>query len=226
MTGLEQAAEDRASRVGLEGTSWKPYSYEHTTFQSKALCQERVCRAGCAKQETLSNILQQCPCTLWERIKRHDNVVKRIGTHCKALNYEVKTEPHVRHEDGTLFKPDLAIHKDGNNTIILDVGINWEGSISLGLSYLAKKAVYNNEKFLTAARKRWPNRNINVLPVVIGTRGGWPKDKEPTEKAINIPHVKAACINIVIKWAATIHQTFGKMVWSSSTNQRRPHRLT
>lgn len=146
-----------------------------------------------------------------------------MSAHCKTLNYEVETEPNVQLENGTLFKPDLAIHKGGSNTIIVDIGINWEGNISLGLSYSAKKAVYNNEKFLSAARKRWLNRTINVFPIVIGDRGVWPRAKDPTEKAINIPpHVKATCVNIVIKWAATIHLTFRKLVWSHSNNQRRP----
>lgn len=38
----------------------------------------------------------------------------------------VVAEPHIRHQDGTLFKPDLVITK-GDKTIITDVQVCWEG---------------------------------------------------------------------------------------------------
>nr|XP_023020101.1 transmembrane protease serine 13-like [Leptinotarsa decemlineata] len=44
------------------------------------------------------------------------------------------------------------------------MGVNWEGKLSLDATYAVKKAVYDHPKFLEAARKRWPDKEIVILP--------------------------------------------------------------
>lgn len=127
LKGLEQANEDIASRQWLHSkpTGWtgkdfvKAVHLRTNNLATKGLpyvpAHERGCRAGCAKIESISHILQNCPATHWERIRRHNNVVKRIAEHTRSKKWATENEPHVRHNDGTLYKPDLAIHK-GNKT--------------------------------------------------------------------------------------------------------------
>lgn len=236
LQGLENAYEDPASREWLrrKPTGWtgrdfvRAVQLQTNNLPTKGIMsnppEERRCRGGCDKVESISHVLQQCPATHWERIDRHNAIVNRIARHTREKGWTTEVEPHVRHVDGTLYKPDLAIHKAGE-VIISDVSVNWEGRISLGQSYTAKRAVYNHQKFFEAARNRWPDATITVLPIIIGARGIWPRANRDTEEALQLTHVtKTACVNLAIRWAATIHTAFGKRVWSrgAQNNRRGP----
>ena len=65
----------------------------------------RGCRGGCSATETVCHILQSCPVAHDERVYRHNAVVKKVAEQCVREGWRVEEEPHVRHEDGTLFKP-------------------------------------------------------------------------------------------------------------------------
>lgn len=73
------------------------------------------------------------------RIDRHNAIVNRLAKHTRERGWTTEVEPHVRHTDDTLFKPDLAIHQE-EKFLISDVSVNWEGRISLGQLYNAKEA--------------------------------------------------------------------------------------
>lgn len=125
----------------------------------------------------------------------------------------------MRHSDRKLYKPDIAVHQ-GNRIIITDISVNWEGNVPLAQSYRAKQAVYDNRKFLEAAAKHWPNKQVIVLPLIIDARGIWPQANKPTEEALGLTRqVKAACVNIAVKFAAYNHSTFNKRVWSRSNHR-------
>lgn len=106
----------------------------------------RGCRAGCQKMESISHVLQNCPANHFERIRRHNEIVRKIASHCLRNNWVTEVEPHVRHTSGQLFKPDLAIHI-GNEVARTDVGVNWEGTQPLAVTVEAKRAVYENRTF-------------------------------------------------------------------------------
>ncbi|CAG9825829.1 unnamed protein product [Phaedon cochleariae] len=90
--------------------------------------------------ESLSHALQQCPATHWERIRRHNKVVKKVAGLRRKKQWTTKEAPHVRHQDGTLIKPDLVVHHS-TSTLVVDVG---------------------------AARQRWPGKASQVLPIIVG----------------------------------------------------------
>ncbi|KAJ3656138.1 hypothetical protein Zmor_015236 [Zophobas morio] len=69
----------------------------------------RKYRGGCSATETVCHILQSCPVAHDERVYRYHAVVKKIAEHCVQEGWRVEEEPHVKHEDRTLFKPDLVI---------------------------------------------------------------------------------------------------------------------
>lgn len=109
------------------------------------------CRAGCNKRVTICHVLQSCPATHWPWIKRHNEIAKKIVSHCRKQKWQTEDEPHIRHPDGTLFKPDIIIHR-GETTVVADVQVCWEGETSLAAAHERKRAIYNNNKFIEALR--------------------------------------------------------------------------
>lgn len=100
----------------------------------------------------------------------------------------------MRHPDGTLYKPDLAITQGEN--IICEIGVNWEGAISLTQAHLNKKRVYDNQKFHEAAAIKWPQKMITVEPLIIGASGIWPGANGPIEQLLRITKQhKNSCVH-------------------------------
>ncbi|CAH2016998.1 unnamed protein product [Acanthoscelides obtectus] len=181
LSGMENSSDDTASRSWLQEKpkGWTGRDFVRavqlrtnnlpTAGTMYASAASKMCRAGCSRVESLCHVLQQCPSTHWERIRRHNEVAKKVARHCRTKGWTTLEEPYVRHRDGTLFKPDMAIMK-GDRVVVADVGVNWEGNIPLHQIYNNKKAVYDNAKFLEAARELWPNKPIEVHAIILGAR--------------------------------------------------------
>lgn len=224
--GLEHAADSAASRSWIynKPNGWTGRDYVRAIQLRSANLptagipsnppEQQRCRAGCAKRETICHVLQGCPATHWPRIRRHNEVVRKIGDHCKTKKWKTELEPHIRHPDGTLFKPDLVIHKP-NMVIVSDVQVCWEGDVSLAVAHERKRATYNTPKFLEALHRSRPGlSNINFKPITIGARGIWPRANDDSARDLEIgPALKASCIHSTLKWGSTIHSQFGKAVW-------------
>lgn len=155
--GLEAATEDKASRTWIDypNPHWSGPDYVATVqlrtanLPTAALpsnpADRRMCRGGCQKAETLNHVLQQCPVTHWPRICRHDEVLRKVYNFA-TRKWPSELEPHVRHQDGTLFKPDLVVHQPDSTTVV-DVAICWEGHQPLSAAWQTKYQVYNHPKF-------------------------------------------------------------------------------
>lgn len=175
--------------------------------------EQQNCRAGCNKKETLCHVLQGCPVTHWPRIRRHNEIAKKIASHCRSKEWAVEEEPHIRHPDGTLFKPDLLVHQ-GNDIIVADVQVCWEGEITLGQAHERKRGVYQNNKFCEALRRLHPNKTPRFEPITLGARGIWPRANEAVTQTLKLtPQLMASCVHSTLKWASTIHNEFGRSVW-------------
>jgi hypothetical protein len=109
--------------------------------------------------ESISHVLQTCPITHWERIRRHNEIVDKIARHCKIRGWKVEDEPYVRHRTEELFKPDLAVHQPGHLLVIANVQVSWD-SPELGVSYDRKRKKYDNPCFREAATTRWPVKSM------------------------------------------------------------------
>lgn len=224
LKGLEQATEDPSSNNWL---TYPPNGWSGRDFVKAIHLRvntlptvgipsnppdQRRCRAGCNKVESLSHVIQQCPNTHWQRISRHNEIARKIQRHCQR-QWTVDAEPHVRHPNGTLYKPDLAITQ-GENVIICDVGVSWEGTITLAQAHENKKRIYDNQQFRQAAAIKWPQKTIIVEPIIVGARGIWPKANRPTEELLNITKaLKISCVHSALKWGPTIHEYFMRSVW-------------
>lgn len=60
----------------------------------------------------------------------------------------------MRHSDGTLFKPDLVVHRASDDVIAGDVQVSWKGVDGLAGAWEAKGLVYDQPKFREAAAIR------------------------------------------------------------------------
>ncbi|KAK9701480.1 hypothetical protein QE152_g30561 [Popillia japonica] len=54
---------------------------------------ERKCRTGCDKIESLAHVLQACPTTHYERIKRHNSIVAKVARHCRRKGWTTEVDP-------------------------------------------------------------------------------------------------------------------------------------
>lgn len=174
----------------------------------------RQCRGGCRRVETICHLLQSCHITHWERIARHNEILKKVANNTKTT-WPIELEPHVRHQTGRLFKPDLAVHMDNDLTAIVDVQVSWEGDTTLAAAWANKRLVYHNDTFFEAAQIKWPNRHFVVLPLIVGARGTWPKANHDTSQLLNIKApLKNSIIQSVMKHGSSIHNAFMRAVWS------------
>lgn len=57
---------------------------------------------------------------------------------------------------------------------------------ALYLSRISPYTVYDNPKFLEAAGKRWANKTIIILPLIVGTRGIWPRSNDQVADELKI----------------------------------------
>lgn len=229
--GVELAAEDPASRewVTNRPPGWTGKDFVRAVhLRSNTLPvkghpsvppAERRCRyEGCGAVESLSHVLQACPAAHGERVRRHDEIVKRSADHCRK-RWPTEVEPHVRHRDGRLYKPDLVIHKDDGTTVVCDVQVSWEGVSGLGDAWRRKRDVYGNAHFAEAAQARWPLRTFLYLPLIIGARGIWPRCNAPTVEALGLTsQFKLSCVHGVLKWGSSIHYAHMRRVFARQRN--------
>lgn len=158
-------------------------------------------------------MLQSCPATHWPRVQRHNEVAKKITAHCKK-KWNVEEEPHVRHEDETLFKPDLLIHQE-NTIVITDIQVCWEGEVNLGQAHERKRRYYDTPKFREALARKYPAKTQRFETLTLGARGIWPRANQPVTEILEIlPALQASCVHSTLKWASTIHTALGRTVWS------------
>jgi hypothetical protein len=181
----------------------------------------RRCRGGCNAVETVCHILQACPVAHDSRVHRHNAVATKIAVQCRKDGREVLEEPHIRHPDGTLYKPDLIVFRSPTDAIVCDVQVSWEVGPSSAEVWRRKRDVYGNPKFLEAARRRWPGTTFEFLPLIVGARGVWPSCNAPTSQALRIhAGLRRSCVAAVLKWGCSAHRSFMKRVWKDGATRR------
>lgn len=172
----------------------------------------RMCRVGCRKVESLSHVLQNCPLTHWSRIKRHDYVLRRLTDAAKKHRWKVRIEPHIWSAGGML-KPDAILEKD-NRVIITDVGVNWEGDISLSVQYEHKRLKYSGPHFIQRVQQLYPGKAINILPLVVGARGTWCSENRHLVDNLQLtPREVEDIINTALRGGWSTHSYFMRCVW-------------
>lgn len=175
--------------------------------------QERRCRAGCQAVETTSHILQKCPITHYERIRRHDNLVDILAKAGRRVGWEVSVEPRYRDEGGRLRKPDL-VFKKGSCLVITDVTVAWERPEPLDVAYENKVAIYSDRSFLNAVRARHPGCDVHVTALAMGARGTWcSKNYELLDTLDLDAGIMSSLINSTLRGGIYTHSAFNRLVW-------------
>ena len=174
----------------------------------------KFCRAGCRRVETLSHVLQRCPVTHHERIRRHDHAVQTFAKSCTNKGHTVSVEPSVRDSNGRLHKPDLIIKGQDGNISIIDVCVCWETPRPLQDHADSKVATYSSEPFLQAIREMHPSGQISVAGLALGARGTWCPSNDQILRRLNLPRgLVTALISGVLRGGTLIHGTFNVQVW-------------
>lgn len=88
---------------------------------SRGRPQNRLCRAGCMRAETLNHVLQQCHRTHGPRIKRHDALVSYVTRALESSSFRTCVEPKIETAMG-LRKPDIIAIK-GNRGLVIDAQV-------------------------------------------------------------------------------------------------------
>ncbi|KAG8184458.1 hypothetical protein JTE90_002305 [Oedothorax gibbosus] len=101
---------------------------------------DRLCGAGCARNESLSHILQVCPRTHGHRIKRHNAVASYVARGLEDRRFTVYQEPRFSSSSQGLLKPDLLAVNDGK-AYILDAQVISDGEPQ-GLAHRRKLDKY------------------------------------------------------------------------------------
>lgn len=175
---------------------------------------ERKCRAGCFRNETLCHVLQRCPVTHWKRIQRHDYICKRIATAAEKDGYQYQAEPRIRLPNGELKKPDMILIK-GDKVIVSEVGCHWEGPESLQAAYKNKLALYSTDLCIEAYKRKFPNKTVYVLPFIMGARGAWCYANKFLAQHLHMTSAtKKDIVHTTLRGSWTIHDNFMRTIWA------------
>ena len=130
-----------------------------------------VCRKCGHDPENLPHVLGQCVNTKMSRIRRHDEI-KNFVAEKAADRFTVLDEPRLHHQ-GKLHKPDLVLVNEAG-ALIVDVTVRYEKGEYLEDGRKEKLDKYDSLRTLIAEMFKKERTNVEVAPIVVGTRGALP----------------------------------------------------
>lgn len=174
--------------------------------------EQRKCRAGCNRTESLSHVLQGCPATHWHRIRRHDRVVNVVKNISEKKGWITSVVNNIRCSDGVLKKPDLLLSKD-DQLIVCDVTVPWEGPSGLGVAFNNKIQIYSTPTFIEKIKNTYPDKIITVTALVISARGIYYRGNT-LDRLLNMTKSDVCkLINNTINGSTIIHSEFNKLTY-------------
>lgn len=129
---------------------------------------ERMCRGGCNRVETLNHVLQQCHRTHGPRTKRHDAVVAYVVRSLQRAEYEVWVEPKLKTLDG-IRKPDIVARRGVHGVVIDAQVIN--DQYDLGEAHENKIKYYRNIE--TNIKSTYEVQHVTFTSATLSWRGLW-----------------------------------------------------
>ena len=130
-----------------------------------------VCRKCGHDPENLPHVLGQCVNTKMSRIRRHDEIKDFIAGKVRE-EYTVLDEPRLHHQ-GKLHKPDLVLVSEAQ-ALIVDVTVRYEKGEYLEDGKKEKLAKYDSLRTLVAEMYSKSRTKVEVIPIVVGSRGALP----------------------------------------------------
>lgn len=129
---------------------------------------DRMCRAGCNKIETLNHVLQQCHRTHGIRIKRHDNLVAYVARGLEVAEYQVSVEPKLQTAAG-IRKPDIVARRGVLGLVIDAQVIN--DQYDLDTAHENKIEYYKD--IVENIKDKYQVENVIVTSITLSWRGIW-----------------------------------------------------
>jgi len=184
--------------------------------------ESRQCRAGCARTESLSHVLQGCDVTHFSRIDRHNYVAKTVKRAGVKNGYTVEVEPRITCTDGKWKVPDLIFTR-GDEVVVTDIAVAWEGARPLSTEYFRKQKYYSDGHFLNALGARYgADKRILIAPFIVGARGTWCAENRTLVSVLGMPkHMQETVILDTLKGGWTIHADFYRRTWRHTGVSRR-----
>ena len=173
---------------------------------------ERICR-GCSNYvETLSHILQKCPCTHSPHIQRHDSIARLIANTCIERGWQVTWAPRLRTSSG-LKKPDLIVTNE-NKIAVVDVTIVWDSPEPLTTAYQDKLDLYDQPPVCAYIAKAYGiNKEVQFGAIVISSRGAWCYCNEAVLAFLDLPKIIRDILIIrCMEKSYKIYRTFMKII--------------
>lgn len=133
-----------------------------------------LCRRCNNKTETLGHVIGECPANRGARIKRHDAVVDIIQKRAEEAKWIYAREQLFDTTNEPL-RPDLVIKTPGRAWVV-DVSIRFEQGDSLREASREKSNKY--EAIRMSVCETFGVEEFMVMPVIIGARGGFPKETQ------------------------------------------------
>lgn len=108
-----------------------------------------------------------------------------------------------------------------DSLIITDVSVCWESPEPLNMAYAVKRAIYSTPTFLEKVEELYPGKEIKVLPLIVGARGGWCSDNQNIIQTIGATDAEVGdIIHTAIRGSCVIHKQFSREVWRSARRVR------
>ncbi|CAK9834615.1 Retrovirus-related Pol polyprotein from type-1 retrotransposable element R2 (Fragment) [Anthophora retusa] len=194
-------------RIGLLPTGGAPYINAEA-----AQCRYPTC-AG--RRETLSHILQWCPVTHYQRIQRHDRATQDLANHLKTIGFNIQEAPRVNTRDNRYIPDLLVIDKNKSTCSIIETTIVWEHGSSLLNAAQIKRDKYNLPEILNSIKEKYNlTTTPNVLPFVVGARGGWPPSNDAIWRLYKLPHhLQRKIVCNILRYGSSIHRYFMSHTW-------------
>ena len=126
---------------------------------------------SCGRPESLGHIVQQCPRTHGQRVKRHDNIVDFIIKKVSTNNKDILKEPPIPTSAGVR-KPDIIIiNRENNTSIVLDITICADNTPDIDEVRQRKIVYYQQPEIINWIKTTQRTDNVEFDAVVLNWRG-------------------------------------------------------
>ncbi|KAJ4432183.1 hypothetical protein ANN_20799 [Periplaneta americana] len=145
--------------------------------------------------ETVSNVLGQCPKGELVINARHHRVRHALATSLKTLNWEIHEEVHCISSDGSFRRADIiAINGHLKRALVLDPTIRFERNLNQATEVdIEKKSIYEPCLPYLSQKYNVPLKQWSVIGLLFGSRGSITKFTWNYLKELHIPFDYVMC---------------------------------
>eukprot|EP00794_Sanderia_malayensis_P004463 gene4463-5056_t len=154
---------------------------------------------SCGRPESLGHVVQQCPRTHGQRVKRHNKIVDYIITSIRPDRFKVLKVPSIPTEIG-IRKPDLVIRsKDENTSYIIDVSICADNTTNINEPRQHKISYYNQPEISSWVMRAQNTDRVVYDAVIFNWRGAIaPLSHKLLTEKLHVPKKKIEIVSVKV----------------------------